>query len=1131
LSFENIFWWIQPTLCVVLLSGNGFSESVHSQENVDFENDIRPLLKEKCIHCHGPADQNGGLRLDSRKKAFAGGESGPVILAGDSKGSELIKRLLSEDDDLQMPPENRLDSSEIDLIRSWVEQGAKWVETKSDRQVDQDPRLSHWSFQPLKQVIPPRQISNNSSVGPSNTVDLFIQRRLKKNQLRQASPADRRTLIRRLFLDVTGLPPTADQVQQFINHPSPAAYANLVDRVLGSPRYGERWAQHWLDLVRYADTHGFEVNTSRENAWPYRDYVISAFNHDRTYDQFIKEQLAGDFFKVDEATGFLVASAVLLPGQIGADDASKRLARQDELDEMVVGTGGTFLGLSIGCARCHDHKFDPITSKDYYSMQAFFAGVDFGDRQLTPTVGQSSQLRELGREINRLEERLEKYQPFASIQRTLILDEQDKQFVEYFYDSNGPGVNPQGQSPGYRDDAGAVDRNANVSGGRYLWWNNVTGKNVMTYTPGVEGKYRLWISWGVHGSGVHTRDARYLLDLDGDLSTEKDQQQIAKIDQYYRAGIDKGLTPPTPVWSGFLELDPIKINRRSKILLRGGKTGTGVTADVIVLQEFVAEEKNEKRSLSSNLPSLRAPVNFRFNVERFKAVPAKYIRLTVEATNENNRYEPCIDELEVFSSGSQRSNVALASAGAVVQSSGNYGNGTGSHQLSHINDGRYGNSFSWISSEKGGGWVQVQLKNQTFIDRIVWSRDRAGEFRDRLATQYRIEVSTDGEQWEKVAGGWDRAPVNSPHDPVQLVKRTGHADGLKQFQNNAQQLSTLLQKKRDLEKPRLVYAGKFRKPDATFVLRRGDPEMPKASVSPAIPSLFESHQNSQQSPIKTTPTDRRLALANWIASAENPLTARVMVNRIWQYHFGIGLVDTPSDFGLNGSPPTHPDLLDWLAGELINSGWSVKQIHRLILNSSTYRQSSRFDTNAAKKDFDNRWLWRFPARRLESEAIRDSMLAVSGELNLHMKGPGFDFFKARGGLNGFPPQENFGAKELRRMIYSHKVRMESVPVFGAFDCPDAGQPTPERIRSTTAIQALNLFNSEFVTNRAEKFAKRVQSESNLTGGDPIQRAFQISLSRVPSDIERKSSAEVVQKHGLATLCRVLLNSSEFLFLP
>ena len=293
------------------------------------------------------------------------------------------------------------------------------------------------------------------------------------------------------------------------------------------------------------------------------------------------------------------------------------------------------------------------------------------------------------------------------------------------------------------------------------------------------------------------------------------------------------------------------------------------------------------------------------------------------------------------------------------------------------------------------------------------------------------------------------------------------------------------------------------------------------------PAIFDSPAATESA----NEQERRILLARWISSSKNPLTARVMVNRIWQYHFGRGLVSTSSDFGLNGQAPTHPELLDWLAGEFIQSGWSIKHIHRLILRSKAFRQAGIARIDALQVDADNRLLWRFAQRRLEAEAIRDSVLAVSGNLNLKMGGPGFNFFKTRGGLSGFPPVEEFTENEYRRMIYAHKIRMEPVPVFGAFDCPDAGQATPARSQSTTAIQALNLFNSSFIADQSEIFAKRIREENGDDTRLQIEAAFILAVGRPPTDHELSVLTPMVEQHGITVLCRAFFNSNEFLFIP
>ncbi|MEJ7591806.1 MAG: DUF1553 domain-containing protein [Planctomycetaceae bacterium] len=768
--------------------------------------------------------------------------------------------------------------------------------------------------------------------------------------------------------------------------------------MLASPRYGERWAQNWLDVIRYADTHGFEVNTPRESAWPYRDYVIQALNEDKPYDQFVREQLAGDIFHADAATGFMVASAVLLPGQIGADDVSKRLARQDALDEIIVGTSGSFLGLTIGCARCHDHKFDPITQQDYYNMQAFFAGVDYGDRPIRDAAASEKTQRaaQLAKNIEELKSRLRQFEPQAFAGRTLIINEDDAARTTALKSANGPGNNPEGTQRGYRDDPGDIERVGNLSGGHYTWWNNVPGEDVLTWNPAVEGTFELWLSWGAHGSGVHTRDARYMLDDDGDLTTRDDQHELATVDQYYLAGIIDGETEQKPLWSGLKSVGPVTLTAASKIVLRGGDTGTGITADAIVLQEIANPgTAHVAESASQTLPRLRTAVNSRVNVERFDAVSVKFVRFTTYETINNSQHEPCIDELEVFSANGPPQNVALATNVTVATSSGNYSD-AGSHQLRHINDGQYGNERSWISNQRGGGWVQLEFPAAAAIDRIVWGRDRNEAFKDRLPVRYEISTSLDGQEWTTVARSNDRVPMGTPNDPIQGLLRNQSPDGPANIAENVAELSRLQAEKKQLESPRMVYGGTFRDPDKTYLLRRGDPEQPLDETTPLVPRLFAGTSSESVKPEMTSgdqpltsEQQRRLNLANWIASPQNPLTARVMVNRIWQQHFGLGLVDTPNDFGINGVKPSHPELLDWLAHKFIDSGWSIKHLHRLILNSATYRQSSQVSPRAVAADRDNRLLWRFASRRLEAEAVRDCMLAVSGELNLKMYGPGF----------------------------------------------------------------------------------------------------------------------------------------------
>lgn len=667
--------------------------------------------------------------------------------------------------------------------------------------------------------------------------------------------------------------------------------------------------------------------------------MIEAFNQDTPFDRFIREQIAGDAMGKDAATGFLVTASVLLPGQIGKDAPSMRLARQDSLDEIVVNISQTFLGMTVGCARCHNHKFDPITTQDYYALQAFIAGVKYEERELRS--------------------------PEADARRA--------------------------------------------------------------YAEQMKNELRK---------------------VEGDL---------ARYVPLYNSGVE------------------------------------------------------------------RMPVSARVNTDRFPPVTTKHVRFTIETTN---RLEPCIDELEVFDT--EHVNVALASRGATVASSGDTVVAD-RHELRFIHDGEYGNSRSWMSNEMGGGWVVVTFPQEREIDRVIWGRDRLGRFDDRLATTYRIEVTDASGAWRTVADSSDRTPFGTDRGDKPIYTAEGlDPDDLKRLEHLRARKKSLEQGISKADDLQMVFAGAFDTPDDIHVLLRGDPEQPLKEVGPAIPELFGPMRLADD----TNEQDRRIALAQWLVSESNPLTARVMVNRIWQGHFGVGLVSTPNDFGRNGVKPTHPQLLDWLAAEFVRSGWSIKHMHRLITLSSTYRQSTDYNSAAAAKDADTRWLWRFPSRRIEGEAIRDTILAISGRLNLTMGGRGFDLFDKRGGLSGFQPVEVFEQEGLRRMIYAHKVRRETDAVFGAFDCPDGGQSAPRRRESTTPIQALNLFNSRFVLDASQAFADRVARDVGASDtAAQVVRAYELALSRQPTAEELADALPIVSDHGLATLCRALINSNEFLFLP
>ena len=915
---------------------------------------VRPILQKYCYECHAGDHAKSGLRLDVKASAFRGGELyGPSIQSGQAEASVLWQFVANPDAELPMPPDGpRLSVDEIEVLRNWIEAGAEWPDGIDNVQL-QDPR-AHWSLQP---VAPPPTPTHRHPNGV-NWIDDWIADKLAQQQLEPAPPADKSAWLRRVTLDLTGLPPTPEARTSFLADDSDSAYATVVDRLLGSPEYGPRWGQHWLDVVRYADTHGFEVNTERPNAWPYRDYVIAAFQHDKPYDKFIREQVFGDQMGEDAATGFLLTASVLLPGQIGQDDASKRLARQDALDEIVTNIGQTFLGLSIGCARCHDHRFDPITQRDYFAFQALVAGVEYEERPWRKAIG-----------------------------------------------------------------------------------------------------------------------------ADHETSLAKLDESLAAIERQLR------------------QLEPLA-------------------------------RPAAARSDSEDHSPWRRAVNAQSNVERFAPVTTTRFRMTILATN---RLEPCLDELEVYASTGEniarQANVLVTSSGDTVA--------PGTHELRFVNDGVYGNSSSWMSAQTGGGWVQYEWPDSQVIEAVAWGRDRQGQYDDRLATEYRMEVwddslaaiSTGTPDAALPSGGWrliaDHTDRRKPADGNSEASVPG-PQVIEQPLELLQQRDQLLEQRLAQQKPPQVFGGQFRTPDKTYLLRRGNPEMPQGELPPGMLSVLGDRTLATDS----TDVARRAALADWLTDPNHPLVARVMVNRIWQGHFGVGLVATSSDFGRNGEAPTHPELLDALASEFVASGWSVKAMHRLIVLSATYRQSSVAQNPiAAQQDQEARWLWRYPARRLEAETIRDSLLFVAGRLNPTQGGPGFDLFVQRGGLSGFTPLETFSDQGLRRMIFAHKVRRERDIVFGAFDCPDAGQSTATRRSSTTPIQALNLLNSSFVIEQAQAIASRVIKEAGDQPDAQVQRLWHLCFSRPPTAREQAAATTLLNSHGLPALCRAVINSNEFLHLP
>lgn len=795
-----------------------------SSQNIDFRRDIFPLLTNRCFGCHHGVDARARYRLDLRAEVLGETDGRVAVKIGDSERSRLIHLVAAQAGNKVMPPKGpRLSGAEIGLLRAWIDQGLAW----DDQLLPPTPSSSdHWAFRPIVRYVPPA-VKNSAWV--RTPVDAFIGARHDAQGLQAAPESSRQTLIRRLSLDLTGLPPTAEETAAFVADPAADAYERVVERLLASPHYGERWGRHWLDLARWAESEGYESDHPRPYAWRYRDYVVASFNQDRPYDRFLREQIAGDEIEPyrDEhliATGFLAAA------RLSSNEEDRAQQRNDVLVDVVNAVGSAILGLTISCAQCHNHKFDPITASDYYRLQGFF---------------------------------------IKGAPNNLAL--KNEQLWSGYNALKPPEYDPAKQLLQLLQDAGQ---------GRLL----------------DEAKKQL--------SPAHLA----ALDTAAEQRTPEQQTLAREADLAFQ------FTP----------------NRIDKAVLE--------SADKLLYEEL----KKKLAALEKNM--LDVPQTWGF-------------------------YSPATSPAKVN----------------VLPMKGFY---------------------------------------------------------------------------------------PPPYVPAELAKA----------------------------RPYQLVSGE--------VHQRG------AALDAGWPKVFGP---TTATAIAARP---RTALVDWLTARKTPLTARVWANRVWQIHFGRGIVATPSDFGTRGAKPTHPELLDWLATELVASGWSTKHLHRLILLSNTYRQSARFDVGNAKIDPDNLNWWRWPVRRLEAETLRDAMLAVSGELQPIVGGP------SDADENG-----------TRRSLYLFQKRNRPPQVQKLFDGPTGvTESCAQRHVSTGPLQALYLLNNEFSLKRAQAFAERLQAAVGSDRNQQVDTAFRMALGRRPDDAERAASAQLLARpqdsgeSALVLFCQALLNVNEFAYL-
>lgn len=903
---------------------------------IDFENDIFPILEDNCLHCHGEDEQESDLRLDRRGFMLRGGGSGlPAIVPDHPEKSYLVDVINHVDEEMAMPPdEDKLPAEQIALIARWIAEGAKWPGQMDDVVEDE---IDHWAFQPTR-----TQFEHDS-------IDGFLQARLEEAGLDFSSPADPRSLIRRLSIVLTGLAPTPERTQAFVaasEKNSDAAYSSLVDELLASRHFGERWAQHWLDVIRWAETNGSESNLYRKNAWMYRDYVVRSFNEDKRYDEFIREQLAGDLLGAGDATGFLVAGPHVPAATVGQEKSAIRQARADRVDEVLQTVGASVMGMTIGCARCHNHKFDPISIQDYYSMSAAFQDVEFGSR----------------------------YPELAQDHPRIVRDAELREEL-------------------------AVLRSEMLRKG-WAW--------------------------------------------------EED-------------------------WKGFQEVHfPPQLVSEMRIAFDGRW---------VMIDELEIIEANSDEAMGGNSIGRR-----------------NLIAPDLEATIADNPVTHVPNQ-----------------------------------PTSNLNNGVFGTK-GWRGVSKKGNqekpWLEFTFAEPVSVGAIRVSSNREDFFQTdylekmnkRMYGEYRIQFRDESGQWKAFAS------------TAAMKQRSKNNEDRQAMQTKVQELVGELL----VQGPQPAFLAEFVEPAETFVLARGSPESPRDQVFASAPSRFDGDLGID--PNSPGP-QRRAAFAEWLINPTNPLTSRVIANRLWHHLFGSGIVATPSDFGIAGASPSHPELLDWLAGEFVKprnpdslvsdkgGPWSMKRFIRTIVMSQAFRQSSTPHDNGLSKDAGAQLLWRFPPRRVEAEVIRDSVLLASGRLDDSIGGPSYRIHNEKKRYAQWEVVDNHSEATWRRMLYQERMRRVDDRIFTAFDFPDCGQIKAKRPVSTTPLQALNLMNSDFVVTQSKLLAERARSETGREIDAQVDRCFELLVARLPSDDERSAAIAIAESESLELLCRTLINTNEFAFLP
>ena len=942
-----------------------------------WKKEIKPLLENNCWKCHGAREKiKAELRLTTREGILKGGELGTSVNFENPKDSLLLKMVSYSDEEHQMPPIGKLSNQDIENLGKWIELGLPFdpadeivgshSEEEGNTEVN-ERTMNHWAYKALERKSPP------ILTGVSHPIDRFILKKLEESNLKPNPMADKTALLRRIYFDLIGLPPTFEKTTEFVTSKNEETYEQEIETLLSSLHYGEKWGRHWLDLVRYAETNGYERDGNKPHAWRYRDYVINAFNQNKPYDQFILEQLAGD--ELPEANAEAITATGFHRLGIWDDEPADRvLARYDYLDDIVRTTTEVFLGMTVGCARCHDHKIDPIPTKDYYSMLSFFANITPHGR------GDSNVVEVKGQVGNKTyESDIQKWELRRQTLRSLMTGFEEKFLVAFRKDASIP------KSTKVRTKPVLLLEDARGKGSQ---WNYLERKPKQEWIE-VGFDARDWKS-GIGGFGTKGTPK-------ANVRTIWKSKDIWMRTSFRLAAIPKTLR---------LNLhhdEDVEVYLNGKLVFqKPGHISKYQTHDITDISADVLQT-------GKNVVAVHCR----------QTVGGQYIDLGLE----------CFEE-------------AVDLAGLIRK-----------HAKKVMSDGTFGRYQAW-------------------------KRDLTKHFSQKPKSDH-YKVLAVGEQGERV----------------------------------------------------------------TKILRRGNPALEGEVVSPAFPSVLSPPEPAIQKLAKSS--GRRTVLAKWIGSKENPISARVMVNRIWQYHFGRGIVESSSDFGFQGTPPTHPDLLNWLAAQFIDSNWDIKAMHKLIMTSDAYKRSSKPNDLALREDPLNQKLWRFDMKRLTSEEIRDSVLNACGTINLELGGPSVtppvpdivlagSSVKGKGWGSSTPEQAN------RRSVYVKVMRSMQMPLLVNHDMADTDSTCPVRFNTTVPTQALNMLNGKFMNDSAKAFANRLRKEGGDKHTSQVQHGLRIVLSRDPTEKEVKAGEKMIgdmkvkfnlsDEEALNRFALLALNLNEFVYL-